>query len=375
MSLPKDATHPSFEVFSESYVFDPRPHVPFRISARRYWTASGVPTSDVEGYGSAISETRQDFITPVFAHANGFHKEHWEPVIRRLFEHQRVGGCSFQIQDMWAVDAPNHGDAGVMNEEVLAWGYSTFLWEDYARSVHAFLAGLGTGVDIDFSKRNLVAVGHSMGAVAVMLSTTFFPLIKFSSMHLIEPVLLGSYAEGFGSHLIDSAANRRDVWESADDAYKVMKRRSTWQKWDDRTLRIYVEDGLRSLPTVDYPDQKGGVTLKCTRKQEAACFRDFRSPSIAYRHLPYVMKKTPVHITYGEIADFLPAEWHDDVLYNASGGVANFASVNSIPGAGHLMVQTHPDAVADVIWKSLLRTHSSGQVSNVSATLKKWAKL
>ena len=40
-------------------------------------------------------------------------------------------------------------------------------WEDYARSVHAFLAGLGSGVDVDFSKRNLVAVGHSMGAVAM----------------------------------------------------------------------------------------------------------------------------------------------------------------------------------------------------------------
>ena len=29
------------------------------------------------------------------------------------------------------------------------------------------------------------------------------------------------------------------------------------------------EHGLRSLPTAEYPDLKEGVTLKCTRKQEA----------------------------------------------------------------------------------------------------------
>ena len=29
------------------------------------------------------------------------------------------------------------------------------------------------------------------------------------------------------------------------------------------------EHGLRPLPTAEYPDLKDGVTLKCTRKQEA----------------------------------------------------------------------------------------------------------
>ena len=29
------------------------------------------------------------------------------------------------------------------------------------------------------------------------------------------------------------------------------------------------EHALRPLPTVEYPDLKGGVTLKCTKKQQA----------------------------------------------------------------------------------------------------------
>ena len=32
------------------------------------------------------------------------------------------------------------------------------------------------------------------------------------------------------------------------------------------------EYGLRDLPTVDYPDKTNGVTLKCSKLQEAVCF-------------------------------------------------------------------------------------------------------
>jgi len=39
-------------------------------------------------------------------------------------------------------------------------------WEEYGRSIHLFLAGLGTGVDVDFTGHKLVGVGHSMGAVS-----------------------------------------------------------------------------------------------------------------------------------------------------------------------------------------------------------------
>ena len=73
-----------------------------------------------------------------------------------------------------------------------------------------------------------------------MISTTFFPLIKFSSMHLIEPIIMGKYAQDYGSHLVRGAENRRDTWESTEDAYEMLRSRRTWQKWDDRILRIYV---------------------------------------------------------------------------------------------------------------------------------------
>lgn len=35
--------------------------------------------------------------------------------------------------------------------------------------MHLVLNGLGKGIDVDFKSRNLVGVGHSMGACAVLV--------------------------------------------------------------------------------------------------------------------------------------------------------------------------------------------------------------
>ncbi|KAN0081250.1 hypothetical protein V8E55_008874 [Tylopilus felleus] len=92
--------------------------------------------------------------------------------------------------------------------------------------------------------------------------------------------------------------------------------------------------------------------LKCTRKQEAVNCRDDRSFTIAYKNLRHTLKDIPIHITFGELPDFLPAEWKQDVLHNASGGIWNFASVTIVPKAGHFIVQTHPDVIFKVLIKS-----------------------
>ena len=43
---------------------------------------------------------------------------------------------------------------------------ATVAWEEYARSLHAFLARLGTGVEVDFGSRRLIGIGHSIGTTA-----------------------------------------------------------------------------------------------------------------------------------------------------------------------------------------------------------------
>ncbi|KAH7907247.1 Alpha/beta hydrolase fold-1 [Hygrophoropsis aurantiaca] len=338
-------------VHSQAYVFDPRPSFPFFLTAKRYWVDSDIAEHDED----------PNALTLVFAHAIGFHKEHWEPTIEDLFkllqtqaQLEHDGHRKVKIREMWSIDAPNHGDAAILNEKTLRWGYEqVFFWEDYGRGIHAFLTGLGTGVDVDFTKHNLVGIGHSMGTGSIMLSTTYQPPLTYSSIHLIETMIMGQQYSSIPLQNAEKAAmNRRDIWPSIEEAYQVMKSRPLWKNWDERILRIYVNHGLRPLPTLEYPNRLDGVTLKCTKQQESATLGDHKSRVLAYNLLPHLAKRIPIHFVYGGIDEHTQVlftgkrsrinhhcssvETKNDVLRHGSGGIENSARIIRIPGAGHM---------------------------------------
>lgn len=47
------------------------------------------------------------------------HKECWEPVIEMLFATMDAQKSGTQIREIWCIDAPNHGEGAVLNEEFL----------------------------------------------------------------------------------------------------------------------------------------------------------------------------------------------------------------------------------------------------------------
>lgn len=95
----------------ESYVFDPRPRYPLVVTAKRYWH----PELFSEG---------PDALTIIFTHGTGFHKEQWEPTFEDLVSLlEGSGNAGKRIREFWSLDCPNHGDAAVLNEEELSYGY------------------------------------------------------------------------------------------------------------------------------------------------------------------------------------------------------------------------------------------------------------
>ncbi|KAF5372586.1 hypothetical protein D9758_005200 [Tetrapyrgos nigripes] len=252
---------------SECFIFDPRPNIPLVTTAKRYWDPS-----------TALKDVDPTALTLVFAHGTGFHKEQWESSIEDLYDivdseqqqrEQAQSSCNptykttpeLRIREVWSSDAPNHGDASVLNERVFTYAVR---WDEYGRMIHAFLAGLGTGVNFDFRGHNLVGIGHSMGAISMLFSLNYFPSLTFQSIILIEPMTLSqSYFVGASNFLAEGAAKRRDTWASKEEAYKSFKSRKPWAEWDDRVLRIYVECGLRELPTGDYPDKEQRGVIVC----------------------------------------------------------------------------------------------------------------
>jgi len=60
-----------------------------------------------------------DAITVLALHSTSFHKEIWEPTLEALLEETNDALAKVKIREVWAVDCPNHGYAGVLNWEVL----------------------------------------------------------------------------------------------------------------------------------------------------------------------------------------------------------------------------------------------------------------
>jgi hypothetical protein len=88
-----------------SHVLEPSESYPFAITAKCY-RPEGIK-DDPEG------------LTLVFAHAIGLHKETFEPTIERLFELQAASNNRTRIRDAWSIDSIQHGEAAVLNEELL----------------------------------------------------------------------------------------------------------------------------------------------------------------------------------------------------------------------------------------------------------------
>ncbi|KAJ6597532.1 Alpha/beta hydrolase fold-1 [Mycena vulgaris] len=332
---------------SQSYVFDPRPNFPLLLTAKRYWAPSSPYLDDPEAF------------TLIFGHATGFHKEHYEPTLEELYN-LIPGGP--KIRECWSIDCPNHGDAAVLNEDTLRRGYEPiFGWQEYARGLHAFLSGLGTGVDVDFSTRRLILIGHSMSAVAFVFGLTYQPELKPHCLILLEVMCLQVEAvPKIMKIFTDASPTRRDIWPSLEDAYKSLKVRPTLRTWDDRVLRLHVKHGLTPLPTLEYPD-KEGVTLKCTRKQETATYRDTLASFVVYRLMSSVIRRVSTHLVYGAIDDIIPRDVQDEFLRNGIGGEQNLASLTRIPNAGHLVVQTNPKEFARTLREILVKESSKPQ--------------
>lgn len=67
------------------------------------------------------------------------------------------------------------------------------------------------------------------------------------------------------------------------------------------------EHGLRPIPDSD-PQGRSGVTLKCTKEQEAACYRDVVGRTRVFDYLATLCSsESQVHIVWGAIDDYMSA--------------------------------------------------------------------
>jgi pimeloyl-ACP methyl ester carboxylesterase len=120
-----------------------------------------------------------------------------------------------------------------------------------------------------------MGVGHSMGGNNLVNVGLIHPRL-FTSLILIDPVIARMTSAKGNVFLAQSSAVRREIWPSRKAAKESFQRSKFYQAWDPRVLDLWVQYGLRDLPTKLYPKPQpaqipaGAATTEPTLTPEPA---------------------------------------------------------------------------------------------------------
>ncbi|KAJ3964457.1 hypothetical protein EV361DRAFT_942132, partial [Lentinula raphanica] len=227
--------------------------------------------------------------TLFFAHANGFHKETWEPTILSLLSSKKSQSL---VQEIWVWEFCNHGDSALLNAGKLdTLIHRTTAARDLLNFLIYFLPStpgstslpthlprvaqlevqrrLQNGFLSPNSPRDpICAVGHSYGGSILTMAAISHPSL-FNSLFLVDPVITYPDPKFYYTPnvLALGALGRRGSWTNRADARKSFLESDFFRVWDPRVLDLYVEAAL-------YQGQDSRVHLKTSSIQEALVFID-----------------------------------------------------------------------------------------------------
>ncbi|KAJ2552530.1 hypothetical protein EV175_003275 [Coemansia sp. RSA 1933] len=259
-------------------------------------------------------------LTLLLAHANGFHKELWEPTLQRLFEYK---GQGWTVDQAIAFDGYNHGDSALLNRESIE-GEELSPWYLHARDIISVVGQL--------DHPNIVGIGHSWGASSLLLAEIMSPL-TFGALIITDPVL---FAEpNRNTEIMAMTMRRRSEWDDLDTANRYFKLHPFFGAWDHRILDLYIKHGLESVGE----GQKLG--LKCRPANECAVYAGAYHASPHAAHNLWKVQCPTAFLT-GE-QSHLAAVDHIQRLIEPMPDVRHRVMKN----AGHLLVLEQPDQTAD----------------------------
>ncbi|CAG8454286.1 17353_t:CDS:2 [Racocetra fulgida] len=122
-------------------------------------------------------------ISLIFAHAAGFHKELWNPIIKILHERR----YKWNGGDMWTLDCSNHGDSAMLNQDILPDSYILQL------------------IDEAKIQNPIIGIGHSLGEI-IRPGT-------FMGIFTIEPLIMPNNALNLGAQEME-VKRRHDRWQN-----------------------------------------------------------------------------------------------------------------------------------------------------------------
>lgn len=335
-------------------------------------------------------------ITLVLSHANGFHKEVFEPALDALLhklQTEELRG-KYRIDEIWNFDCTHSGQAGSINRHILG---DTISWADHPRDVLKFLehylpetpshpssppSWLPTFLPSHKpssanAKRRLVGLGHSFGGASLTFLLNARPRM-FEGLILVDPAVFDCEdEERIQFHnlfneilpppseypLARGAIARKDSFDSLPDARAYFESKPFFKTWHPRVLDLHMRFGLRpsklppsrALAADDLHEndlKRTPLELNNSKWHEAAAFSS--------SWMGFIGRKGMLTTDHGA--------WIG--LINMKGGFNNIGLANHVDRldrgisftieGNHLIVQEEPEALAEALVK-VLETHSNAE--------------
>jgi hypothetical protein len=320
-------------------------------------------------------------LTLFLAHANGFHKEIWEPALQHLIERYERGQRR-EIAEVWMLDTFNSGESAILNAAHLSVGHT---WFDHTRDMQQFLQfylpELGAKVPTLLQRRDgdandassaVVAIGHSHSAACLMMLPRSIR-DTLTGLLLIEPTAtpfqdLLSHLLPFDVPLVMGALARRDTFASRTHVTDYMSTRKYFSAWDDKVRELHVRFGFKALSGVARAShEEQPVTLRMSKWSEAYTFASQLQGS-------WCMSDDGDHAT-GPKTHFIFSQSHNEHLPMLSAARKyvqqrenNRYTMEEVD-AGHLLVMEDPQRTGGLLADAMIRQQTDDLLSNTQAKL------
>ncbi|RKP33785.1 Alpha/beta hydrolase fold-1 [Dimargaris cristalligena] len=327
-------------------------------------------------------------VTLLMAHASGFHKEVWYPIINDLSltsaawaeqpydagvrayrafpnrlqkpkrgesatpgdETSPTPGPAWYIHHIIVFDVCDHGDSAALNQPTLP---SKTTWFDNARDIIALVDQLSC-------RGALIGIGHSYGATSMLLAQIMWPTL-FDALLMIEPAIPFA-GRHYWEMRFDFILKRKRVWPDYTSALAYFQKHPFYQSWDPRSLAIYIQYGLTPM-TAD-PLSSGGsaesesstkrnsgqdpgpiaVTFKCTPEVEHQAFLAGAIDGVwLFNRLIDIV--CPLRYIMGTDSNICP----NDRFAQAHVSASYTADLHFIAQSGHMVVMESPQTIADQV--------------------------
>jgi len=252
-------------------------------------------------------------VDAVFLHANGFNALTYRHILTPLAMRYRIL-------------VPDQRGHGATSLETTVEGRRD--WLDMRDDLLAFLHALNL--------RDVVLVGHSMGATASLLAAAVDPACC-RSLVLFDPVMPPPRPWGASAEpgIVQAARRRRAVFPSREDALSSYRGRGAFSTWPEPILADYVAAGFRDLPD-------GQVSLACTPAWEASSYAAQEQDSWG----ALGGSRCPIDILRAESAS----------TFHPSGSLEDLGDrvrITTVPGTTHFLPMERPDLVQSALVQSI----------------------